>query len=88
MSLDETYEALANGPLEAFRVGLIHGRMTSDEKDAVKIEQDLMEVFPRKDWIYLGHALIWHGRKVCSARKPACDRCTLAGDCPSARKHD
>ncbi len=59
-----------------------------DDKDAVKIEQDLMEVFPQKDWTYLGHALIWHGRKVCNARKPACDRCTLADNCPSAHKCD
>ncbi len=55
-----------------------------DDKDAVRIEIDLMEVFPRDEWTYLGHALIWHGRKVCSARKPACDRCTLAPCCPSA----
>lgn len=55
-----------------------------DTKDAVKIETDLMEVLPRKQWTYVGHALIWHGRQVCSARKPACDSCTLAGYCPSA----
>lgn len=55
-----------------------------DSKDAVKIEKDMMELFARKDWTTLGHALIWHGRKVCSARKPACDSCTLANFCPSA----
>lgn len=55
-----------------------------DSKDAVKIEKDLMELFVRKDWTTLGHALIWHGRKVCAARKPACDSCTLANLCPSA----
>ncbi len=55
-----------------------------DDKDAVKIEQDLMEVFPRDDWTFLGHALISHGRQVCSARKPACDHCKLAPHCPSA----
>lgn len=55
-----------------------------DDKDAVKIEQDLMEVFPREEWTFLGHALIDHGRQVCTARKPACDHCKLAPHCPSA----
>ena len=59
-----------------------------DDKDAVKIEQDLMEVFPRKDWTYVGHALIWHGRRVCSARKPDCENCTLKALCPSAFSFD
>jgi len=53
-------------------------------KDAVKIERDLMEVIPRKSWIYLSHALIRHGRQVCTARKPDCAHCTLARNCPSA----
>ena len=66
----------------AHRLGLTW--RSRDSKDAVKIEQDLMEVCPRKEWTYLGHALIWHGRKVCSARKPDCENCTLADLCPSA----
>lgn len=57
-------------------------------KDAVKIERDLMQVFPRNEWSFLGHALIWHGRRVCNARKPDCDNCTLAKHCPSAGTFD
>ena len=57
---------------------------SKDSKDAVKIERDLIEIFPKKRWTFLGHALIWHGRRVCSARKPACQACTLANDCPAA----
>ncbi len=57
---------------------------SKDTKDAVKIERDLMETIPRKEWTFVGHALIWHGRRVCSARKPDCDNCTLAKHCPSA----
>lgn len=57
---------------------------SKNDKDAVKIERDLMEIVPRKQWTSVGHALIWHGRRVCSARKPDCDRCTLAKHCPSA----
>lgn len=57
---------------------------SKDEKDAVKIEQDLMQVLPRDEWTYTGHALIWHGRKVCPARKPRCGECVLNALCPSA----
>ncbi|MGB2987619.1 MAG: endonuclease III [Phycisphaerae bacterium] len=59
-----------------------------DSKDAVKIERDLMEILSRKDWTFVGHALIWHGRHVCPARKPHCNRCTLAKHCPSAHTFD
>jgi len=48
------------------------------------IEQDLMRVFPREVWIRIGHQIIWHGRRVCFARKPNCAGCTLAPFCPSA----
>jgi endonuclease-3 len=55
-----------------------------NEKDAGKIERDLMEVIPRDEWSYFSHALIWHGRKICTARKPNCAACVLNQDCPSA----
>ncbi|MFO0972282.1 MAG: endonuclease III [Phycisphaerae bacterium] len=55
-----------------------------DDKDAVRIERDLMQVLPQAEWTFVGHALIWHGRKVCAARKPDCARCALAESCPSA----
>ncbi len=59
-----------------------------DEKDAVKIEEDLQKVIPRDEWTYFGHAMIWHGRRVCSAQKPDCPGCALSGDCPSAFQVD
>jgi endonuclease-3 len=49
-----------------------------------KIEQDLMKVIPRDRWIRFSHQLIWHGRRVCFARKPDCEHCLLAPRCPSA----
>jgi endonuclease III len=52
--------------------------------DAKGIEQDLMQVLPRESWIRAGHQIIWHGRRVCFARKPNCGGCTLAPFCPSA----
>ena len=49
-----------------------------------EIEKDLMQILPRDRWIRGGHQLIWHGRRVCFARKPNCPGCTLAPFCPSA----
>ena len=49
-----------------------------------KIEHDLMHVIPKDNWIRFSHQIIWHGRRVCFARKPACGTCTLAPFCPSA----
>jgi endonuclease III len=54
------------------------------ETDPVKIERDLMGLLPRRAWVRLSDLLIWHGRKVCAARSPACERCVLVDICPSA----
>jgi endonuclease-3 len=53
--------------------------------DPVKIEQDLMPLFPQESWAMLAHLLIWHGRRVCVARKPRCEACPVSGLCPSSR---
>jgi endonuclease-3 len=56
------------------------------QEDPVKIERDLMKLVPRPDWARFPHLLIWHGRRICDARKPACEECPLALDlCPSTR---
>jgi endonuclease-3 len=57
----------------------------SREADPVKIEQDLMRLFPREDWGLLSHLLIFHGRQICIARRPKCGECILAQLCPSAQ---
>ncbi len=62
----------------AMRLGLTR---KTDPKD---IEADLMKVVPQEHWIRLSHQLIWHGRRVCFARKPNCEGCALAPFCPSA----
>ncbi len=49
-----------------------------------KIEKDLMELVPQKDWTEFAHLLIWHGRETCTARKPDCDGCEISDLCPSA----
>lgn len=57
----------------------------SRQQDPDKVERDLEKVFPRDAWIFVHHALILHGRRVCRARSPDCPACPLAADCPSAR---
>ena len=54
--------------------------------DAVKVERDLLPLFPRPKWTLLSHLLISHGRAVCVARRPRCAECPIAGECPSARQ--
>ncbi|PYQ51037.1 MAG: endonuclease III [Acidobacteria bacterium] len=54
--------------------------------DAVKIEQDLMKLIPRKEWTIFSHRLIFHGRQICIARKPKCRECRLNELCPSAEE--
>ncbi len=55
------------------------------ETDPVKVERDLMPLFPRDEWTNIAHLLIFHGRRVCDARAPKCELCTLADICPSSR---
>ena len=62
----------------AMRLGLTRSN------DVRKIEDDLMQVIPHARWIRFSHQLIWHGRRVCFARKPDCGGCSLAPFCPSA----
>jgi endonuclease-3 len=56
----------------------------SAQTTAEKIERDLMQLVPRRDWIIFPHLLIAHGRKVCKARTPLCAECVLSPDCPSS----
>jgi endonuclease III len=55
------------------------------EEDPVKIERDLQKLVPREYWGIFPHLLIWHGRRVCTARNPRCDECVLNDLCPSSR---
>jgi endonuclease-3 len=52
--------------------------------DPVVVEQDVAALFPRRDWTLLSHRLIWHGRRICHARRPACGACPVQQLCPSA----
>lgn len=52
------------------------------EQDPEKIERTLMNLVPRDEWTLFSHRLVWHGRRRCAARKPDCEHCELASDCP------
>jgi len=54
------------------------------QKDPIKIEQDLIELVPKKDWIIFSHLLIFHGRRICKARRPLCEECSVERLCPSS----
>jgi endonuclease-3 len=68
-------------------VGRVSRRLgLTKHDDPEKVEQDLMKLVPRDDWALFSHLLIFHGRRICVARKPKCGECALAGMCPSAFK--
>jgi endonuclease-3 len=55
------------------------------EEDPVKIERDLVRLVPREEWGIFPHLLIWHGRRICMARRPLCEECAVNDLCPSSR---
>jgi endonuclease-3 len=63
---------------------LSHRLGLSQQKTAEKIEDDLIELVPKKDWVIFSHLLISHGRNTCKARNPACDECAVEKLCPSS----
>ena len=69
-------------------VGRVSHRLgLTSHTDPVKIEQDLMKLFPQDDWTMLSHLLIYHGRQICEARRPKCEICFLNDVCPYAKAH-
>jgi endonuclease-3 len=74
---------IASGVVVDTHVSRLSNRLgLTVEDDPVKIERDLMAVLPQSDWINFSHAMIWHGRKICTARKPKCPDCPLQHLCP------
>jgi endonuclease-3 len=67
-------------------VGRLSARLgLTKQTDPVKVEQDLVKLFPREEWTMLSHLLIEHGRQICEARRPKCEVCFLNDICPSSR---
>ena len=63
---------------------LSHRLAFTQQKTAEKIELDLIEIVPKKDWVIFPHLMIYHGRKICKARNPLCPECTVEKQCPSS----
>ncbi len=63
---------------------LSHRLGLTQQKTAEKIEQDLIPIVPKKDWVIFPHLMIYHGRKICKARNPLCAECTIEKLCPSS----
>jgi endonuclease III len=78
---------IAGGVVVDTHVMRLSGRLRlTTHTEPVKIERDLMELVPQDEWILWSHMLIFHGRAICSARKPDCTNCPIANLCPSAGK--
>jgi endonuclease-3 len=74
---------IATGVVVDTHVGRLSRRLgLTAENDAVKVEKNLMEQLPRKEWIDFSHRMIYHGRQVCKARKPLCEECSMTKFCP------
>lgn len=75
---------IASGVVVDTHVSRLSQRLgLTDEKTPEKIERDLMLLVPKKHWVMFPHWMIFHGRKVCNARRPKCNECVLADICPS-----
>jgi endonuclease III len=75
---------IASGVVVDTHVGRLSQRLgLTDQTTPEKIERDLQDLVPKKDWVMFSHWLIFHGRQVCNARKPKCLECVLADICPS-----
>lgn len=80
---------IAAGVVVDTHVGRLSRRLgLTKHEDAVKVELDLQKLLMREHWIMFPHWMIYHGRRVCDARRPKCDSCLLADICPSAGKLD
>jgi len=74
---------IASGVVVDTHVARLSNRLgLTEEKTPEKIEKDLSEIVPQKNWVMFPHWLIFHGRKICNARKPKCDECVLSDICP------
>ncbi len=82
--LGVAYEIAAGIVVDTHVTRLSNRLGLTKQKDAVKIEQDLLKLVPKKDWIIFSHLLIFHGRRVCKARRPLCEECVVEKLCPSS----
>jgi endonuclease-3 len=78
-----TCYGMATGVVVDTHVTRISNRLgLTEHTDATKIERDLMELVPQTEWVDFAHRMIHHGRRICMARKPKCDECSMSSFCP------
>ena len=82
--LGNAFEIKAGVVVDTHVTRLSHRLDFTQQKTAEKIEQDLIQIVPKKDWVIFPHLLISHGRKICKARTPLCDQCPVEKQCPSS----
>src|ERR1044071_99652 len=82
--LGNAFDIKAGVVVDTHVTRLSHRLNFSQEKTAEKIEQDLIPIVPKKDWVLFPHLMIYHGRKICKARSPLCEECVVEKQCPSS----
>ena len=81
--LGNAFDIKAGVVVDTHVTRLSHRLDFTQQKTAEKIELDLIPIVPKKDWVIFPHLMIYHGRKICKARNPLCDECTIEIECPS-----
>ena len=82
--LGNAFDIKAGVVVDTHVTRLSHRLAFTEQKTAEKIEQDLIPIVPKKDWVIFPHLMIYHGRKICKARSPLCEECTIEKLCPSS----
>jgi endonuclease-3 len=82
--LGNAFDIKAGVVVDTHVTRLSHRLQFTQQKTAEKIEQDLIPIVPKKDWVIFPHLMIYHGRKICKARNPLCAECTIEKQCPSS----
>jgi endonuclease-3 len=82
--LGNAFDIKAGVVVDTHVTRLSHRLNLSQEKTAEKIEQDLIPIVPKRDWVIFPHLIIYHGRKICKARNPLCAECVIEKECPSS----
>lgn len=82
--LGNAFDIKAGVVVDTHVTRLSHRLDFTQQKTAEKIEQDLIQIVPKRDWVIFPHLLISHGRKICKARNPLCDQCPVEKQCPSS----
>jgi len=85
--LTNAYGIVEGIPVDTHVRRLAHRLGLSRQKDPLRIERDLMDLIPKEDWAVIPYVLQAHGRRICTARKPKCEKCVVKDLCPSARDY-